>query len=303
MIGFDSVFMTQIFLLCLMAVGAITAKARIVDVHSRLSLTELALSVFLPCNILSSFFGTDRSQLFSLGIILVISLGIMALSLLLSLMLYMRVAPNQKKILLYATLISNAALLGNPVVENIYGLEGLPYVAVYLLPIRVAIFTAGTAIFSGKKGSFKQLVFHPCLVATYLGLVIMITNFTPPALVSRLAFSLGNCTTPLSMVVVGNILAMVDPKKLLTRLTVYFTFIRLILIPLLVMGVLLLFRPDPMVAGISVILSGMPGAATTSILADKYGGDRELASKIVFVSTLLSIISAPLLTWLLEQAL
>jgi len=303
MIDLNNIVSMQIFLLCLMFVGIIIVKARIVDAHARSSITDLILCVFLPCNILSSFFETDASKLPSLGMILAISLGIMALSFALSLVLYKRIDQQQKKVLLYATLISNASFLGNPVVESIYGLKGLIYVAAYLLPLRVAVWTVGLAIFTGGKGNLKKVIFNPCLVATYLGILVMVTNFSPPALVSRLIFSLGSCTTPVAMMVVGSILAMVNPRKLLTKLVAYFTFIRLILIPLLVMGILLIFRPDPVVSGISVILCGMPAGATTSILAEKYGGDSELASKIVFTSTALSIVTAPLLAWLLQKAI
>ena len=302
MIEFHSAFMMQIFLLCLMLVGFITVKARMVNDQARSSMTDLILCVFLPANILYSFFGADMALLPSLGIILLISSGILVLSFLLSLVLYKRVGPEQKKVLVYATLISNASLLGNPVIESIYGHEGVTYVAAYLLPFRVAVWTVGLAIFTGgKKGNLKKVAFHPCLVATYLGLLVMITGFTPPDVVSRLVFTLGSCTTPLSMMVVGGILAMVDLKKIITRLTAYFTFIRLVLIPLLVMGILLVLRPDPAVSVISVILCGMPAGATTSILADKYGGDSELASRIIFVTTILSMITIPLLFLLLQR--
>ena len=303
MIEFHNIFTMQIFLLCLMLIGVISVKTRIVDEQARSSLTELILCVFLPCNILSSFFGAERSQFFSLGLILMISVGVMALSFALAMVLYRRAGAEQKKVLLYATLISNATFLGNPVVESIYGLDGLPYVAAYVLPLRVTLWTVGLAIFTGRKGNLKKAVLHPCLIATYLGLFVMIMDFTPPLLVSRLALSLGSCTTPVSMIVVGSILAMVDPRKIVTRLTVYFTFIRLALIPLLVMGIMLIFRPDPMVSGITVLLCGMPAGATTSILAEKYGGDKELATKMVFMTTLLSIVSAPLLFLLLQRAL
>ena len=303
MIDVYSMFRMQIVLLCLMVVGIIIAKVRIVDQHSRTSLSDLVLNLFLPCNILTSFFGADRSQLPSLGIMLAVSMGILVLSFLLSLALYIRVNPQQKKVLLYATLISNASFLGIPVVESVYGPVGLPYAAVYLVPLRIALLTLGITIFSGGKGNFKKVLLHPCLIATYIGLVIMIFDLTPPALVSRLFTSLGNCTTAVSMLVVGCILASVDPRKIVTGIVAYFTFIRLILIPLAVMGILLLFRPDPIVSGVSVLLAGMPAGATTSILADKYGADKELASKIIFVSTLLSIGTAPALAWLLQQAL
>jgi len=174
-----------------------------------------------------------------------------------------------------------------------------------LIPLRVAIWTVGLAVFAGSKGSLKKVLFHPCLVATYLGFIVMITDFTPPVLLSRLAFRLGNCTSPASMIVVGSILALADPRKLVSKLTVYFTFIRLILIPSLVILILFIlrpvFRPDPMVSGVAVILSAMPAGVTTSMLADKYGADKELASRIIFVSTLLSIFTAPALAWLLQQ--
>jgi len=303
MLDIQSMLMMQVLLLCLMMVGLITAKTGITDERSRSSMSDLVLNVFLPCNILASFFGTQRSQLPSLGIMLAISVGILALSFLLSHMLFRRTGAEQKKVLVYATLISNASFLGIPVVESVYGDAGLPYVAMYLMPLRVALWTVGLAIFAGGKGGLRKVFLHPCMIATYAGFLVMLTDFSPPALVSRLVSSLGNCTTALSMMVVGNILAQVDLKKLVNSLTVYFTVVRLVVIPLLVMGILLLFRPDPLISGVSVILSGMPAGATTSILADKYGADRELASRIVFASTLLSIVTAPALAWLLQRAL
>ena len=294
----------QIFLLCLILVGLITAKARMVDEHARSAMTDLILNVFLPCNILSSFFGTKRSQLPSMGIILAISLGTLIVSYILSKhVLYRRIEEEQKKVFLYATLISNASFIGNPIIESIYGLEALTYAAVYLVPLRAALWTVGLAIFAGGKGNIKKVIFHPCLIATYLGIMVMITEFDPPALVARFVFSIGNCTTPLSMMVVGCILGLVEVKKLFAKVTVYYAFIRLVLIPLLLLGILMIFRPDPVISGVSVILSGTPAGVTTSILAEKYKGDSELASKIVFVSTLLSMASIPGLVWLLLRLL
>ena len=301
MLEFQYIFMTQVFLFGLMLVGVITAKTGIIDGRSRSSLSDLVINVLLPCNILVSFVGTDRSQIPAQGIMLLISVGALVFCFTLSkYVLYRRSSSEQKKVLIYATLISNAVLLGNPVVESIYGLKTLPLMAVYMLPLRMAALTWGLIIFAGGKGNMKSVIFHPCMVATYLGILVMITGFTPPALATRLLFSLGNCTTPLSMIVVGNILVGVDYRKLFSKLTVYFTFIRLVVIPLAIMGILFLLRLDPMVSSIAVILNGMPAGVTTSIFADKYGADKELAAKIVFASTLLSVITIPALALLLQ---
>ena len=301
MLDTSSTFEMQIVLLCLILVGLLCAKARLVEEQGRSTLSDLILNVFLPCNILSSFFETSRSELPSLGIVFIISTGTLTLCFLLAkYLLYRKAGAEQKKVLIYATIISNASFLGNPVIESIYGHGALIYSAAFILPLRVALWTVGISLFAETKVGIKKLLFHPCLVATYLGFLVMVTGFSTPPLLSRLVFSLGDCTTPVSMIVVGSILGMVKPKQLFTPLTLYYTFIRLVLIPLALMGILFIFRPGPMIQGVSVILSGTPAAVTTSILADKYKSDSKLAGKIVFSSTLFSIVTIPLLIWLLQ---
>ena len=288
----------QFLLLCLILAGFLAAKTRIVDENARSSLTDMVLNIFLPCTILASFFGTDPSELPSMGMMIIISLGIIILSFMLSSVLYLKTGKDQRKVLFFATLIPNASFIGIPLIESIYGAAALSYTAAYIIPLRAALWSVGLAIFSGGKGNLKKIIFHPCMIATYLGLVILFTGFVPPEIISRLISSLGNCTTPISMMVVGCVLGQIKSKNLFTPLTIYFSFIRLILIPLLVMGILLLIRPMPMITGVSVILAGTPAAVNTVILADKYGADKELASKIVFVSTLLSMLTIPALVWL-----
>ena len=288
------------FLLCLIAVGFLTAKTRIVDVNARTTLTDLVLNVFLPGTILASFFDTSPSELPSMGIIILIAVGTIVFSFLLSFFLYHRTGKDQKKVLLFATIIPNASFIGIPIIESIYGTGALSYTAAYLIPLRTALWTVGLIIFSGGKGNFKQIILHPCMIATYLGVVILFTGFRPPDVLFRLIYSIGNCTTPVSMMVIGCVLGHTKSKNILTPLTLYFSFIRLILIPLAVMGILLIIRPIPsLITEVSVVLAGTPAAVNTVILADKFNADKALASKIVFVSTLLSMFTIPALVWLL----
>jgi predicted permease len=81
----------------------------------------------------------------------------------------------------------------------------------------------------------------------------------------------------------------------------YYSFIRLILFPLLVLAAAVPLKLDPLSAGIAVVMSGMPAPATLSIMTDKYGGDRDLAACLVFVSTLASLATVPCLVWLLNR--
>ena len=293
----------QILLLVLILAGLISAKIKIVDEHSRNSLSDLILNIFLPCNILSSFLNADTSKLPSMGVVTAVSTGLLLVCFALGKLLYRRMGAEQQKVLLYATIISNASFLGNPLIESIFGLDALIYSAAYLIPLRIALWTLGVAIFSGAKGSISKAIFHPCLVATYLGFAVMLTGFTTPALLSRIIFTLGNCTTPISMMVVGSVLGLVEAKKLISGVTIYFSVIRLIFLPLLALGCMLLIHPEPMVTWVVVILCGTPAPVTTSILADKYKSDNMLASRIVFVSTLFSIVTIPALIWLLQRVM
>jgi len=302
----DNLFGTQIFLLSLMLVGLLAAKAGIIDDHARSAISDLILCVFFPCTILMSFLDTSLSQLSSLALIFLISVLTQVICYVLSkYVLYRKVEQEQKKVLSYATIISNASFLGNPIIESIYGLGALVYSAVYIVPLRISLWSLGVAFFSEGKINVKKIVFHPCIIATFLGILAMLTEFTPPPMVSRIALSLGNCTTPVSMMVIGSVLGLVKPKQVFTKLTLYYAFVRLIFIPLFIMGLLVIMgllkilHPAPIVSGVSIILAATPAPVTTSILATKYGSDRELASKIVFVSTLLSIATMPVFVWLL----
>ncbi|MDR1430054.1 MAG: AEC family transporter [Spirochaetaceae bacterium] len=290
----------QFLLLCLMGVGVLTEKFHLVDNHSRNTLSGLVINVLLPCNIIASFTGGSAENLLPLILVLCVSFGIIVFTYILGkFLLFRRYGGEQKKVLFYATLISNASFLGNPMAESIYGFGALTYASVYLLPVRITLWTLGLTIFAGAGKKPLRVIFHPCLAATYIGILIMAAGLTLPELPRRLVFSLGNCTTPFSMLVIGHILAQADPKKMFTKTVLYYSFIRLVFIPLAVLCVVVLLKLDPLSAGVSVVLSGMPAPTTVSIMADTYNSDRELASRLIFVSMLCSLVTVPALAWLL----
>ena len=107
--------------------------------------------------------------------------------------------------------------------------------------------------------------------------------------------ALSNCNMALSMIVIGGILAEINIKEVINKLTFYYSFIRLVFIPLLVLLGCVLVDIPPLVTAVSTVLAGMPAGTTTAILAEKYAGDAKLAVEIVFLSTALSLITIPLL--------
>ena len=101
------------------------------------------------------------------------------------------------------------------------------------------------------------------------------------------------------MMVIGMILADADPKTLLDKDILFYTVLRLVIIPFLVWVPCRLLHLDSLVMGVSVLLAAMPAGATTTILAAQYDGDSEFAVKLVVFSTAASLITTPLWSILL----
>jgi malate permease and related proteins len=193
--------------------------------------------------------------------------------------------------------------LGNPIAEGIYGSIGLLYASIYLIPLRIVMWTAGISYFTGnpdKKIVLKQVLTHPCIIATELGIIIMLFQIPLPTFLSETISSVGGCTTATSMILIGTILADANLRTMISKVTVVFTAIRLILIPSLVLAGCLLFGIDPLIMGVAVILAAMPAGSTTAILAAKYDGDAEFATKCVVLSTILSMVAIPLWSMMLS---
>lgn len=105
--------------------------------------------------------------------------------------------------------------------------------------------------------------------------------------------SLGGCTTAITMLFIGTLLADAGLHNLLSRMTILFSVVRLVLIPLAVAAGCYLFHIGGTVAGLCVVLAAMSAGSTTAILAAKYHGDEVFATQCVVVTTVLSMIMLP----------
>ena len=123
------------------------------------------------------------------------------------------------------------------------------------------------------------------------GLAIFSGETDKKKVIMKALSSFSGCLTPASMMVIGMILAEINPKELVNKEVIYYTVIRLLIIPVLVWIPGLLFRVDALVTGVSVLLAAMPAGATTSMLASKYDSDEKFATEMIIFSTLCSVIT------------
>lgn len=287
----------QFMMFLLVAIGFFIRKRGIVNTEGRMNMIDLCLNLTLPFNVLYSFMREWDWNLFkACGIILLLSVGFNAISVFFSTILYKKKEEQQQKPLKYGTIISNSGFLGNPMVEGIYGSDGLLYAALFMLPVRIVMWTVGIAVFlKGKNDKlWKNVLTHPCIAAIYVGVIIMVCGIQFPAFVEKTITGISNCNTPLSMMLVGMMLAEVKPKGLIDKTMVFYTAVRLLIIPAVVFGITALLPIDSMLRGITVIMAGMPAPITTALLSAKYGGDEKYATGMIFLSTIGSLITLPL---------
>lgn len=289
----------QAILFIYILVGFYSKKALILDDVTQQRLTEWVVRITFPCMVFASFHMEFRLEYLVEGAtVIAIATGMASAALILGKFLYRRFPQHERCILQYGTLVSNAGFAGLPMIAGAYGTEGLFLASLFIIPTRILMWSAGISLFTSMDASarLKKVLLNPSLIAVVLGLIRMVLQIPLPDFMNTAIQNLGASTTPLAMALVGAMLADISPRAMLDPKAFYLAFVRQLLLPLLCLISLRALGVNPLTTAVSVVLTGMPIGSTTAILAGKYGADATFASKCVFLSTLTSLITVPLLT-------
>lgn len=295
----------QIFLL--LVVGYWLAKKGYFNKETRKQVTDIVLTVVLPCAIIKSFqLKLTYELMISAVMVLIVCVGIQIMYGFINLFLWNRLEINKKICCKYGTMVPNGSYMGMPIVESIYGSTGLLYASIFLISQRIFMWSTGISLFAGKneKNIAKKVLTHPCIVYIYIGVVLMLLGYVgiePPKPINKTIAAIGQCNTALSMFVIGGILSEVNPKEIFDKIAIIFALCRLVVLPMIVLVIVRYIIPmDTLAGNVCIVLTGMPAASATAMLAQKYNVDPGFASKIIFVSTVFSLVTLPLITILLE---
>ncbi len=292
-------------MLLLILVGYVVSKRGMLTDRGTSEVNTLLLQIVTPCLIVNSFLTSEDSL--SAGELL-LSVGTSALAIGLSILLsrcFFRKEPEgRKKVLQFAAAFSNSGFMGLPLVEGIVGSKGVMYGSFFIVVFNIFCWTYGFRMMSGgQKMSLKVLLMNPGIIGLVFGLPIYFLDLHLPAVLSEPVGFLAALNTPLAMLVVGSYIAKVELHSFISDLAVYKSAaLRLLVAPGIFLGLLLLIRPEPNLFVTSVIQAACPAAANTVLFSVQYKRDSALASKTVAVSTVLSIITIPLLTILAQMA-
>ena len=230
------------------------------------------------------------------------SLGAYAIMGIVSFIMLFPVKNNKKTVLHFANIFVNTGYVGFPVLNSIFGAEGIIYGSIFNLFFVIFVWTYGIMLYKGnlEKGYLKNemlsLLFNPSIIAVIIGIIIMVFDIKIEGALLQSIKSIGTITGPLSMLIIGVILSKVKIKQHLTDWTVYYgIIIKLLFIPVVIYLMSLLTGDSSKAAYSVIIMTAMPASAMTSIFAETYDKEKEFAAIIVSATTLISLITVPLL--------
>lgn len=301
--SFMKMLSTQALMLIYMGVGYYCKKKNIFDKATEIKLTDLVLQITMPCMVFNSFnmqltveFMKEASFCLFLAFVTCGSgwvIGKFA---------YNRYPAEKKSILQYATLVNNCGFMGFPIVSSILGEMGLVLGAIFIIPNRIFMWTAGISIFSkdseNKKQAMKKVMLNPCMIAVYLGLIQAAVQVPIPDFLQTALTGLANCTTPITMLLIGSMMTALTLDSFKDWSTIYYAVIRLAILPVFALVFMRAMGADDVLVTCGVLLTAMPAGTTTALLGQKYGADAVYGTKIVLTSVLFSMISIPLITLL-----
>ena len=289
----------QSVLFLYMLIGWICRKTDLVKAAAQPSFTNFLLYVSIACMVFQSFdMEFTMETLYRGASVLTIATISALVSLVFGRYAYNWCNPREKCIMKYGTLVSNSGFAGLPVIQDAYGQDGLFLGSLFIIPNRIMMWSAGISLFTDAplKQRIKNVMLNPGIIAVELGVLRMLFQPAIPQQLNKALSALGAMSTPLGMVIIGMILSGVSPRTVLDKKAFILVAVRQFLFPLGTLAILRLLGTDLLTLQISVVLTGMPVGSSTAFLADKYGADAVFASKCVFISTLTSLITIPILT-------
>ena len=282
----------MIVLFALMGLGFLLYRVNILDLNTNSKLTSLVLSVTTPCMVLNSVLCTekysDSKTIFTiLGIAVVTYVITPFIGVLINKLLH--VQKNQTGLYVFMTVFSNIGFIGYPIMKAIFGNDSVFHTSLFGMVFNIMLFTLGVYLIGiGQQGNnklnFKNLI-TPGVIAPKI-----VTDFTG---------MVGDMTTPLAMIIIGVTLGAMNIKKVFNELRVYvYTLVKQLILPIIAYPIIAFLIKDHYLRGLTLIMLSMPVGSSAVLFTNKYGGDSELAAKTIFMTTLISVFTIPLVVYM-----
>lgn len=290
------ILITQtLIMFILMIIGLIFSKSGLLTANGSKDIANILLYIVIPCVIIRSYITQfTYEKLYGLLLSAILAVFSFAVSIVVSFLAF----GTRKPIDNFGTTFCNAGFIGIPLVTAVFGNDAAFYIASFASMLNLLQWTYGIVIITGKRNmiNIKKIIINPVTISLIIGLIMFFTGVKLPEIINSTLSFLASMNTPVAMIVLGYYLSCVKIKDLFFNAELYIpTIIRLTLIPVLTLAILYLLPFGHGQTGmITLISASTPIGTSTAIFAQKFGQDYQKAVCMVCLSTILSIITIPL---------
>ena len=288
-------------ILILLILGFLLGKLKMISAETNKHLVNLLLMVFMPASLFSAFpatYSEDSLHTFISGLVagfIVMLAGILASRLIFNKHFFKTELRYESQ---FAFIFNNATFLGYPIVSHAFGEAGIiPYCG-FIVAFNLALFSYGIYLFERKISwrLLRQTVTNPNIIAVLLGMLFFLLNFQLPSFMNDAISFTGAATTPLSLICIGYMLSRAQISKLIKQWRlIIVAAIQLTVSPAITYFILLALNFPPEVIIVCTLIQALPTATSLGLFAAKYGGNETESSELVTISTLLSVVTLPLI--------
>lgn len=296
--SFFTTFQEMVVILFAVAIGVLANRLGYINEEGNRKLSKLILNITIPALVIAS---VARQESLPEPRVILSVLLVSAVFYLMEFVFAFVVprlvggTPEQRGVWRFLMCFPNIGFIGYPLVQALFGDEGFFYAVILALPFNILNFSMGPLLLSGTfRFSWRQFC-TPSVLFSFLALIIALLDIRLPAMVGEMAGLVGDITVPLSLLVLGSMLAGMSIRSVLTSWRLWaLSFIRLLVEPAALSGVLHLLGVDPLILGVAVAQMAMPAAVNGSMLCLEFGGDTEAMAQSIFLTTVLSILTIPI---------
>jgi len=303
-------FQQMILFACMMLLGFFCAKKGILDRSVAKSISWIVVNIANPALILSGCLGGSTMEKQELLVVVIVSFAVYTVLVPLArLLMYTFVREKRDQGLYECMLIfSNMGFMGLPLMSAVYGAQSVMYLSLFMIPFNILIYTYGISrmkdgTIENKVNGWKNLqkIVNPGVVASIFAMIICLCDISLPGMPVKLADSLGALTGPLSMMVIGASFADIQIVSLFKDWKLYlYAFYKLLLIPILGICMIRQFVSTKELLGACFVVLAAPTASMTVMFSKHLRSEDAIATKVVAFSTLLSVVTMPLVMSILK---
>lgn len=300
-----ALFEQMIVLFLTLIIGFVASKTGIMTEDANKNISKLVAKVTNPLRIVSSVLTGQRLlSNFDVLLMTLIAAGgyVFLISTSLALPKLLHVKREHGGLYRFMYIFSNINYIGYPLVAALFGPGAMFHVTIFVLAYQIICWSYGVHLISGEE-RFRpkwSALLTPCIAAALLAYVIYLTDLPVPKVLAQTAESVGSMTSPLAMLIIGCSLGRLSFRSIFGQWRLYvLSALKLIVLPILTYFLLRGVIANELILGVTVISMALPTATNTTIISYEYNADGTLASSGVFMTTLLSVATIPLVMQLL----